>query len=71
MAKQHYYYAFLWTYGVGTWRQNSDGTESMPGRLYVFASKSERDDWVAADKFDNNWYRSSIPARLCSPRVRG
>lgn len=48
MSETRYYYAFCWTYGVGTtWE---DG--SWPGSLMVFDSMAERDAWVAGDVFD-------------------
>lgn len=54
-----YYYAFRWTYGVGTtWE---DG--SWPGSLMVFGSMGERDKWVADDVFDGDWHREAITAK--------
>lgn len=48
-----YYYAYHWTYGIGTtWE---DG--SWPGSLMVFDSMGERDKWVADDVFDGDWHR--------------
>ncbi len=59
MFKTRYYYAFYWTYGIGTtW---NDG--SWPGNLYVFDSMAERDAWVADDVFDGNWHREAITAK--------
>ena len=59
MFRTRYYYAFYWTYGIGTtW---NDG--SWPGNLYVFDSMAERDAWVADDVFDGNWHREAITAK--------
>lgn len=56
MSETRYYYAFCWTYGVGTtWE---DG--SWPGSLMVFDSMAERDAWVAGDVFDGNWHNEAI-----------
>lgn len=54
-----YYYAYRWTYGIGTtWE---DG--SWPGSLMVFDSMGERDKWVADDVFDGDWHREAITAK--------
>lgn len=54
-----YYYAYHWTYGIGTtWE---DG--SWPGSLMVFDSMGERDKWVADDVFDGDWHREAITAK--------
>lgn len=54
-----YYYAYHWTYGIGTtWE---DG--SWPGSLMVFDSMGERDKWVADDVFDGDWHRGAITAK--------
>lgn len=54
-----YYYAYHWTYGIGTtWE---DG--SWPGSLMVFDSMGERDKWVADDIFDGDWHREAITAK--------
>lgn len=59
MSETRYYYAFCWTYGVGTtWE---DG--SWPGSLMVFDPMAERDAWVAGDVFDGNWHNEAITAR--------
>lgn len=56
-------YGFWWSYGVGTWRQTSDGSEVMPGELQVFESRKARDEWVDADVFDGNYHRSAVGAK--------
>lgn len=54
-----YYYAYHWTYGIGTtWE---DGL--WPGSLMVFDSMGERDKWVADDVFDGDWHREAITAK--------
>lgn len=54
-----YFYAYHWTYGIGTtWE---DG--SWPGSLMVFDSMGERDKWVADDVFDDDWHREAITAK--------
>lgn len=54
-----YYYAYHWTYGIGTtWE---DG--SWPRSLMVFDSMGERDKWVADDVFDGDWHREAITAK--------
>lgn len=62
MPNSRFFYGFDWSYGVGTWWQNSDGTEIMPGRLMVFDSCGARDKWVEDDVFDGNYHRSAIDA---------
>lgn len=54
-----YYYAYHWTYGIGT--TGEDG--SWPGSLMVFDSMGERDKWVADDVFDGDWHREAITAK--------
>lgn len=60
-----YYYAYHWTYGIGTtWE---DG--SWPGSLMVFDSMGERDKWVADDVFDGDWHREAITAKEAARRI--
>lgn len=54
-----YSYGFWWRYGIGA--VGADG--EAVGRVIVFGSKRERDEWVANDVFDGNFHRDWIPAR--------
>lgn len=54
-----YYYAYHWTYGIGTTWEDW----SWPGSLMVFDSMGERDKWVADDVFDGDWHREAITAK--------
>lgn len=53
------YYAFHHTYGINT----TDTSGYIIGRLYVFDTKQERDDWVSADVWDGNYHRAAIGSK--------
>lgn len=43
---------------------NPYGNHTLPyGDVYVFATRRERDEWVAADRFDGDWHREDIGSR--------
>ena len=43
---------------------NPYGNRTLPyGNVYVFDSRRERDEWVAADRFDGDWHREDIGSR--------
>lgn len=48
-----HFYAGYWQFGVGF--TNFEGEPYCS--LLSFDSREERDAWVAADHFDNNWHR--------------
>lgn len=50
-----HFYAGYWQFGVGV--TNFEGEPYCS--LLSFDSRKERDAWVAADHFDNNWHRSA------------
>lgn len=40
---------------------NPYGNHTLPyGDVYVFGTRRERDEWVAADRFDGDWHREEI-----------
>lgn len=53
------YYAFHHTYGINT----TDTSGNIIGRLYVFDTKQERDEWVSADVWDGNYHRAAIGSK--------
>lgn len=57
------FYAFNWTAGIGVMYANNGGKPTMYGALMVFDSRAERDAWVAADVFDDNWHRKAVDSR--------
>lgn len=58
-----YFYAHHNGYGVGTTYQRPDGTiDSLPGAIYRFASRADRDAFVAADRWDGRYHREPVPA---------
>ena len=52
-----HFYAGYWQFGIGV--TNFEGEPYCS--LLSFDSRKERDAWVAADHFDNNWHRSAVP----------
>lgn len=54
-----HFYAGYWQFGVGV--TNFEGEPYCS--LLSFDSRKERDAWVAADHFDNNWHRSAVSRR--------
>ena len=61
-----HFYAGFWPFGVGV--TNSEGEPYCD--LLSFDSRKERDAWVAADHFDNNWHRSAVSRREALPLMR-
>lgn len=47
-----HYYAYHNHYGVGT--RSADDLRRI-GRLYIFASRSDRDAWVDGEMWDGRW----------------
>lgn len=60
-----HFYAGYWQFGVGV--TNFEGEPYCS--LLSFDSRKERDAWVAADHFDNNWHRSAVSRREASPLI--
>ena len=56
------------------WFQPRDSCELCLHQSYCsllsFDSRKERDAWVAADHFDNNWHRSAVSRREALPLMR-
>ena len=50
-----HWYGFHNTYGNRT-----TGHYGWIGHVHVFDSRRERDEWVAADRFDGDWHREAI-----------
>lgn len=61
-----HFYAGYWQFGVGV--TNFEGEPYCS--LLSFDSRKERDAWVAADHFDNNWHRSAVSRREALPLMR-
>ena len=61
-----HFYAGYWQFGVGV--TNFEGEPYCS--LLSFDSREERDAWVAADRFDNNWHRSAVSRREALPLMR-
>lgn len=62
-----HFYAGYWQFGVGV--GDFDGNPICS--LLVFDSRKERDAWVDADHFDNNWHRSALTRGEALPFMRG
>lgn len=58
-----HFYAGYWRFGIGV--TNFEGEPYCS--LLSFDSRKERDAWVAADHFDNNWHRSAVSRREALP----
>lgn len=54
-----HYYGFNHTYGINT----TDSYGNPIGKLYVFDTKQERDEWVSEDVWDVNYHRSAIGSK--------
>lgn len=56
------------------WFKDGVGVTNFEGEPYCsllsFDSRKERDAWVAADHFDNNWHRSAMSRREALPLMR-
>ncbi|OZG68261.1 hypothetical protein [Bifidobacterium eulemuris] len=61
------WYAAYWPFGVGV-RHSEDNSPVCSVR--VFDSKQERDAWVDADRFDQNWHRSAESRGFVLPLMR-
>ena len=61
-----HFYAGYWQFGIGV--TNFEGEPYC--NLLSFDSRKERDAWVAADHFDNNWHRSAVSRREALPLMR-
>lgn len=61
-----HFYAGYWQFGIGV--TNFEGEPYCS--LLSFDSRKERDAWVAADHFDNNWHRSAVSRREALPLMR-
>lgn len=61
-----HFYAGYWRFGIGV--TNFEGEPYCS--LLSFDSRKERDAWVAADHFDNNWHRSAVSRREALPLMR-
>lgn len=57
------FYAFEYRYGSRTLYQRADGKTHYAGKLHAFATRAERDAWVAARKsdcIDDSGYRDGV-----------
>lgn len=54
-----HYYGFYHSYGINT----TDTEGNIVGRLYIFNTKQERDQWVDEDIWDGNYHRAPINSK--------
>lgn len=60
-----HYYAMYWPMGVNTYMD-----DAPYGTVVPFDSMKACDEWIAADRFDNDWHRSKLDYRLVRGKMR-
>lgn len=66
-----HYYGFNWSYDIGAYWNEDDGTSYPCGTVFVFDSKSERDMWVESEPYNGcRSHRSAMSAVEAVPIIR-